>query len=173
MDPTASTGGLNPIDVAAVLIVAFTFVFGLRSGFFPQLGGLLGAGAGACLVLLLLPVARDQLTTMDPPLRALIIIGVLIMVVGIGEATGSAIGASIRERLGGGLLGSADRLAGGWFVLSRSIFGFRLMLAGSITMWSLFAIALLSFYPLSKERAYETRDALEARRGVRGQPDIQ
>jgi len=112
VDPTASTGGLNPIDVAAVLIVAFTFVFGLRSGFFPQLGGLLGAGAGACLVLLLLPVARDQLTTMDPPLRALIIIGVLIMVVGIGEATGSAIGASIRERLGGGLLGSADRLAG-------------------------------------------------------------
>lgn len=46
-----------------------------------------------------------------------------------------------------------------------TILGMRLMLAGSITIWSLFAIALLSFYPLSKERAYEIRDQLEARRG--------
>ena len=36
VDPTAATGGLNPLDVAAVAIVAFTFVFGLRSGFFPS-----------------------------------------------------------------------------------------------------------------------------------------
>jgi GPH family glycoside/pentoside/hexuronide:cation symporter len=46
-----------------------------------------------------------------------------------------------------------------------TILGMRLMLAGSITLWSLFAIALLSFYPLSKERAYAIRDELEARRG--------
>lgn len=46
-----------------------------------------------------------------------------------------------------------------------TILGMRLMLAGSITVWSLFAIALLYFYPLSKERAYEIRDELEARRG--------
>jgi glycoside/pentoside/hexuronide:cation symporter, GPH family len=46
-----------------------------------------------------------------------------------------------------------------------TIFGMRMMLAGSITVWSIFAIALLTFYPLSKERAYEIRDQLEARRG--------
>lgn len=46
-----------------------------------------------------------------------------------------------------------------------TILGMRLMLAGSIAIWSLFAIALLCFYPLSKERAYEIRDELEARRG--------
>jgi GPH family glycoside/pentoside/hexuronide:cation symporter len=46
-----------------------------------------------------------------------------------------------------------------------TILGMRLMLAGSITLWSVFAILLLSFYPLSKDRAYEIRDALEARRG--------
>ncbi len=46
-----------------------------------------------------------------------------------------------------------------------TILGMRLMLAGSIVVWSLFAIALLSFYPLSKQRAYEIRDELEARRG--------
>jgi GPH family glycoside/pentoside/hexuronide:cation symporter len=48
----------------------------------------------------------------------------------------------------------------------RTILGFRLMLAGSITLWSLFAIALLWFYPLSKKRAYEIRDELETRRGT-------
>jgi GPH family glycoside/pentoside/hexuronide:cation symporter len=46
-----------------------------------------------------------------------------------------------------------------------TILGMRLMLAGSITVWSLFAIALLWFYPLNKQRAYAIRDELEARRG--------
>ncbi|PTY07954.1 sodium:melibiose symporter [Opitutaceae bacterium EW11] len=46
-----------------------------------------------------------------------------------------------------------------------TILGMRLMLAGSITLWSILAIGLLCFYPISKKRAYETRDLLEARRG--------
>ena len=46
-----------------------------------------------------------------------------------------------------------------------TILGMRLMLAGSITVWSIAAIGLLSFYPLSQRRAYEIRDELEARRG--------
>ena len=46
-----------------------------------------------------------------------------------------------------------------------TILGMRLMLAGSISIWSIFAIALLAFYPLSKRRAYEIRDELEKRRG--------
>jgi GPH family glycoside/pentoside/hexuronide:cation symporter len=47
-----------------------------------------------------------------------------------------------------------------------AITGMRLILAGSITLWSVFAIGLLAFYPLSKERAYATRDELEKRRGA-------
>ena len=42
----------------------------------------------------------------------------------------------------------------------------RLCLAVSTALWALIAIGLLAFYPLSKARAYEIRDALEARRGA-------
>ena len=58
---------------------------------------------------------------MDPPVRALVIVGALILVVGIGEAGGSAVGASIRARLGGGLLGSADRLAGAFLGVAQGL----------------------------------------------------
>ncbi|HEX2855603.1 MAG TPA: MFS transporter [Opitutaceae bacterium] len=49
-----------------------------------------------------------------------------------------------------------------------TILGMRLMLAGSITTWSILAIVLLAFYPLSKTRAYQIRDELEKRRGTTG-----
>jgi Na+/melibiose symporter-like transporter len=32
-------------------------------------------------------------------------------------------------------------------------------------VWAIAAIVLVSFYPLNRTRAYEIRDALEARRG--------
>jgi GPH family glycoside/pentoside/hexuronide:cation symporter len=41
----------------------------------------------------------------------------------------------------------------------------RLTLAISTGVWSIIAIWLLAYYPLSKERAYEIRDELETRRG--------
>jgi glycoside/pentoside/hexuronide:cation symporter, GPH family len=46
-----------------------------------------------------------------------------------------------------------------------TLLGMRLTLAASTVVWSLLAIWLLTYYPLTKERAYEIRDALEARRG--------
>ena len=46
-----------------------------------------------------------------------------------------------------------------------TILGMRLTLAVSTALWSLVAIWLLRYYPLTKARAYEIRDALEARRG--------
>ena len=48
---------------------------------------------------------------------------------------------------------------------ASTILGMRLTLAVSTALWSLIAIGLLAFYPLTKARAYEIRDALEARRG--------
>jgi len=48
---------------------------------------------------------------------------------------------------------------------ASSIVGMRLTLSVSTALWSVVAILLLAFYPLTKARAYETRDALEARRG--------
>lgn len=46
-----------------------------------------------------------------------------------------------------------------------TILGMRLMLAGSIALWSIFAIVMLWFYPLTKKRAYAIRIELETRRG--------
>jgi len=47
-----------------------------------------------------------------------------------------------------------------------TILGMRLTLAISTALWSVIAIWLLAYYPLTKARAYEIRDKLEARRGM-------
>ncbi|MBF6606685.1 MAG: MarP family serine protease [Chloroflexi bacterium] len=122
--------GVNPLDLAAVLIVAFAFLLGLRSGFFPQLGGLAGAVAGAAAALLLLPLVHDTIAPLQAPLRALAVLGGLIFLVGIGEALGSALGTTIRYRLGTGILGSADRVAGAFLGVGQGLL--VIWLAGGI-----------------------------------------
>ncbi|MHB8458647.1 MAG: MarP family serine protease [Candidatus Limnocylindrales bacterium] len=121
---------MNPLDLAAVLIVAFAFLLGLRSGFFPQLGGLAGAVAGAAAALLLLPLVHDTISPLQAPLRALVVLGGLIFLVGIGEALGSALGTTIRYRLGTGILGSADRVAGAFLGVGQGLL--VIWLAGGI-----------------------------------------
>ena len=130
MEPSAAASGLNPIDLAAVAIVIFAFVLGLRSGFFSQLGGLLGAVAGGAIVLLTLPVVREQLQSMDPPIRALIVIASFIIAIGVGEALGSAAGVNIRTRLGTGFLGSVDRMTGALLGVAQGLL--IIWLAGGI-----------------------------------------
>ena len=46
-----------------------------------------------------------------------------------------------------------------------TILSMRLVLTISTAVWAIVALILLSFYPLNRKRAYEIRDALEARRG--------
>ncbi len=48
---------------------------------------------------------------------------------------------------------------------ASTLLDMRLTLAFSTALWSIVAIWLLAYYPLTKARAYEIRDALEARRG--------
>jgi GPH family glycoside/pentoside/hexuronide:cation symporter len=47
-----------------------------------------------------------------------------------------------------------------------TILGMRLTLALSTALWSVVAVWLLAYYPLTKERAYQIRDELEERRGA-------
>ena len=108
----AATSSFTPLDGAAVVILVVAFALGLRSGFFPQLGGLLGAIVGGAFALLVLPLVRPALQTMEPGVRALIVLSGLIFSVGFGEAIGSMAGRSIRKSLGDGILGNLDRLAG-------------------------------------------------------------
>ncbi len=113
MDPSAgATPGPNILDVAALAIVVIASLLGARSGFFPQLGGLLGAVAGGGIALLALPVVKPSIQEMEPALRALIVLSGLIFAVGIGEALGSASGRAVHYRLRGGMLGDANRVAG-------------------------------------------------------------
>ena len=130
MESTAAASGLDPLDLAAVAIVALSFVLGLRSGFFSQLGGLVGAVAGGAVVLIALPYFSDQLQAMDPPLRALIVIAGFIFAIGLGEALGSAAGAAIRTRLGTGFLSSVDRLTGAFLGAAQGLL--VIWLAGGI-----------------------------------------
>ena len=114
---------MNLVDVVIIGVLIFALVAGLASGVFPQLGGLAGAvGGGALAIVVLLPVAQDWLSTLDPPVRAVVVLVGIVGIVGLGEALGSGLGAVIRERLiGHGLLGNLDRLAGGFLGFGQGI----------------------------------------------------
>src|SRR4051794_27330603 len=99
---------MNALDVIALLLLIVTFVAGVRSGFFPQLGGLLGAAAGGIAALQLLPFVRPQIDNLDPSMRALIVLVGLVILIAIGETIGSALGYEIRSRLGKGVLAGMD-----------------------------------------------------------------
>jgi GPH family glycoside/pentoside/hexuronide:cation symporter len=48
---------------------------------------------------------------------------------------------------------------------SETLRAMRVVLSGSTALWAVLALGLLAIYPLTRKRAYEIRDALEARRG--------
>lgn len=48
----------------------------------------------------------------------------------------------------------------------ETILSMRLVLTLSTALWAIAALVLLAFYPLTRKRAYEIRDQLEARRGA-------
>jgi len=114
---------VNLVDVVIIGILIFALVAGLASGAFPQLGGLAGAiGGGAFSILVLLPVAQNWLQTLDPPIRAVVVLVGIVGIVGLGEAIGSGIGSRIRERIvDHGFLGGLDRAAGGLLGLAQGV----------------------------------------------------
>ena len=128
---------MNLLDVAAVVLIVFAFVSGLRSGLFPQLGGLLGAVVGGSLVILLLPAIRGVAESVDPAPRAVLVLTLLLLAVGLGEGLGASAGRAISLRLGQGVLGSADRLAGAAMGVAQGVLvvwlAGSLMAAGSIS----------------------------------------
>lgn len=117
MDPNA----VNLVDLAAVCLVVGGLVGGIRSGAFPQLGGLAGAVAGAAALIALAPWLRDWIEAIEGPARAFAVLGGLIVGVGIGELVGSALGRAVSGALGTGLLGLADRVLGGFVGMAQAI----------------------------------------------------
>lgn len=105
---------MNLFDVVVIAILVAAILIGISSGALPQLGGLAGAVGGAALAIAGLPLFARLLDSIPPDLRAFVALGGILFLVGVGEAIGSAVGRAVAARLGGGVLGTADRVLGGF-----------------------------------------------------------
>lgn len=103
---------MNPLDLVFALLIVLAVVLGLRSGALPQLAGLSGAALGAVAGFALLPAAAPLLEDLPPTLRAVLTLGVLLGLVGLGEGIGAAVGRMASRALGRGLLGALDQVTG-------------------------------------------------------------
>jgi S1-C subfamily serine protease len=112
---------VNLIDLAALLLVVVAILAGLRTGALPQLGGIAGAVAGLLLTLAVAPWLVDVTRGLEPLPRALVVVGVLIVAVVLGEGVGSGIGRSIAARLGRGVLSGAERVIGGFLGAAQAL----------------------------------------------------
>jgi S1-C subfamily serine protease len=115
------TSLVNLIDIGIVVLLAFGLIAGWRSGFFPQLLGLIGAAVGGLLVVLALPFVHGFLDGLEPAIRAVGVLVALLIAIGLGEAIGSSIGSAIGQRLGDGVLGGLDRIAGAGAGLAQGL----------------------------------------------------
>jgi S1-C subfamily serine protease len=104
---------VNLFDLGAVLLLVVAVILGYRSGALPQVGGLIGAVLGGTLAVLALAPAESLLESLEPAIRAIAVLGWLLLMIGAGEAIGSALGRYGAYRLGSGLLGRVDRVTGG------------------------------------------------------------
>ncbi|MCI0582372.1 MAG: MarP family serine protease [Chloroflexi bacterium] len=103
---------MNPLDAGVIALLVLAILLGWRSGALPQVAGLAGAGLGVAIGLLTVPRLLPLLTDVPPPVRAGVVIVVLLGLVGLGEALGTRAGRAASGLLGVGLLGAMDRVAG-------------------------------------------------------------
>jgi len=112
---------VNPLDLIAVLLVILAILLGFRSGALPQVGGLLGAIGGAALAIAVLPLVSDPLESVDPTIRPFLVLGGLVLAVVLGMSIGSAVGTALARALGTGVIGAADRVAGGFVGAAQAL----------------------------------------------------
>ena len=104
---------MNPLDLVAVALLVVGVLLGARSGALPQIGGLIGAALGAYIGVTAIPLLLPHLDSVAVPLRAGVILVVLVLCVGLGETFGARFGRMGSNVLGEGLLGALDRVGGG------------------------------------------------------------
>jgi S1-C subfamily serine protease len=112
---------MDALDVVALVLLIVTFIAGVRSGLFPQLGGLAGAAAGGIVAVVLLPLLRPLLEGLDPSARAIGVLVGLVLLIGTAETIGSAAGHEVRIRLNGPLLTGLESVGGGLLGLAQGI----------------------------------------------------
>lgn len=103
---------MNPLDLIAIALLVIAVILGVRSGALPQLLGLAGAAVAALAGLAILPAAGPLLDGLNPAVRAIVVLSVLLGLVGLGEALGATAGRRASRALGNGLLGALDQVSG-------------------------------------------------------------
>ena len=115
------TSAVNLVDLGILALFAFALVAGWNTGFFPQLLGLAGAALGGLAIALALPYARDLLDPIDPAVRAVGVLTLLLVAIGVGEGIGSGLGSVVKQRISGGVLGGLDKLSGALIGIAQGI----------------------------------------------------
>ncbi|MFJ6000929.1 MarP family serine protease [Arthrobacter sp. NPDC092385] len=109
--PEFSLEEFTLLDLVLVVVLLGYLVTGLRNGFLVTLGGIAGFVAGAVAAFFAIPLVSGWVP--DNPWRLIAVIGTLIVLVIVGQAVGSALGASIRRWSDFPPLRIMDRLLGG------------------------------------------------------------
>ncbi len=104
---------MNPLDLIAIVLIVLAVALGIRSGALPQLLGLVGAAVAALTGLVVLPSVTPILDELSAPVRAIVVLSVLLGLVGVGETLGAAMGRQASRALGDGFFGALERVAGG------------------------------------------------------------
>ena len=121
---------MNPLDAIAICLVIAGAILGWRSGAIPQVSGLIGAIVGGVAVILALPLLVDPLDSIEPAMRPFLVLVALVGAVAIGESIGASLGRAVANRLGTGLLSTADRTAGSFLAMAQALL--VVWLAGSL-----------------------------------------
>jgi len=127
---------VNLFDAVALAILVFAVVAGIRTGALPQVGGIAGAVAALVLLLQLAPWLLDVTSDLDPIVRALVVLGVVLLGVVIGEGVGSTLGRAAADGLGTGVLSGLDRFAGALLGAAQAVL--IIWLAGGLLAASAF-----------------------------------
>ena len=69
---------MNPLDAIAILLIVLAVLLGVRSGALPQLLGLVGAAVAALGGLAVLPAVTPFLDQLSAPIRAVVVLSVLL-----------------------------------------------------------------------------------------------
>ncbi len=103
---------MNLVDALALILLIAAVVLGVRSGALPQLGGLIGAVAGALVALAAIPFLVPNLVSLPAVVRVAVVLGSLMLLIGVGEMVGARVGRAASRRLGHGVFNALDRVAG-------------------------------------------------------------
>lgn len=103
---------MNLVDLVLLALLVFAALRGFRQGALSQVAAFGGAALGLVLGAILAPRIAPQLIDQDGPGLALMTMGLLLLLVAIGQAAGVTVGFRLRRAAHMAGAGSVDRTAG-------------------------------------------------------------